>query len=226
LAFVVVKDGKASYAFYDENTAGRMLFPSSEPITLPQEINALFFGGISLAVEPCADFYVDLLKVNAKNRFVMVDPNIRPQFISNEVRYRARLTEVLGLTDVLKISDEDLLWIDPTPENLDIKIDKLLSSGPKLICLTLGGEGVNLYSQDGLIVKTLPPSVQVVDTVGAGDAFNAGFLSCLSKNKSLDKTSIAAMTDHDLQSILNFATAFASDTVTRQGSNPAWYFEE
>ena len=226
LAFVVVKDGKASYAFYDENTAGRMLFPSSEPITLPQEVNALFFGGISLAVEPCADFYVDLLKVNAKNRFVMVDPNIRPQFISNEVRYRARLTEVLGLTDVLKISDEDLLWIDPTPENLDIKIDKLLSSGPKLICLTLGGEGVNLYSQDGLIVKTLPPSVQVVDTVGAGDAFNAGFLSCLSKNKSLDKTSIAAMTDHDLQSILNFATAFASDTVTRQGSNPAWYFEE
>jgi fructokinase len=225
LAFVKLKDGKASYAFYDENTAGRMLAPTDVPDTLPSTINALFFGGISLAVDPCADFYLNLLKANAANHLIMLDPNIRPQFIGDESRYRDRLDQILRLTDILKISDEDLDWIDPTETNQENKVNKILGIGPKFLCLTLGAAGVKLFSKDGLIAQTVPTPVKVIDTVGAGDAFNAGFLTSLCRANSISKTTVATLSVANLQDAIDFASAFASDTVTRQGSDPARLFK-
>ncbi len=111
LAFVKLVEGKASYAFYDENTAGRMLAASDLPDKLSKPVGAMFFGGISLAVEPCADGYLSLLKSNAADCLIMVDPNIRANFISSERRYRRRLAEIIGLADIVKVSDEDLYWI-------------------------------------------------------------------------------------------------------------------
>ena len=67
-----------------------MLMPGDMP-KLPQEVSALFFGGISLASEPCADAYAALLDREATDRAVMIDPNIRPRFIKDIARYRARL---------------------------------------------------------------------------------------------------------------------------------------
>ena len=83
LAFVELTDGHARYAFYDENTAGRMLSPADLP-TLPDTVGALFFGGISLVVEPCARAYEALMLREAHGRVTMIDPNIRPGFIRDE----------------------------------------------------------------------------------------------------------------------------------------------
>ncbi|MCL4170037.1 UNVERIFIED_CONTAM: hypothetical protein GTU68_055173, partial [Idotea baltica] len=109
LAFVKLTDGHATYSFFDENSAGRMLVPSDMP-DLPDSIDALFFGGISLACEPGADAYADLLAKSTQNRVVMMDPNIRPTFIQDEARYRNRLDAMIALTDIIKVSDEDLDW--------------------------------------------------------------------------------------------------------------------
>jgi fructokinase len=225
LAFVTLTDGKAQYAFYDENTAGRMLLSADLPDALANNVEALFFGGISLAVEPCADFYLEMLKANAPRQLIMLDPNIRPQFIADETRYRARLNQFLELTDVLKISDEDLDWVDPSDADLKSKVEKILDLGPRLVCLTLGEHGVEVFSRDGLVAKTTPIPVTVIDTVGAGDAFNAGFLTSLSRNGALSKETITTLPEADLQKAIEFATAFATDTVTRQGSDPAWRFK-
>ena len=224
LAFVKLVNGSASYAFYDENTAGRLLTPEDAPATLPDSVQALFFGGISLAVDPCAETYLDVLRRNAKGRLVMVDPNIRPQFIQNEVRYRTRLDQVLHLADVVKISDEDLDWIDTSDDDLATKAAKIIGMGPSLICVTLGAEGVQLFDASGLVATARPTAVQVVDPVGAGDAFNAGFLTCLANRNALNTAAIEAFDTETLQSILTFASAFATDTVTRAGSDPAWNF--
>ena len=75
LAFVELTDGQARYAFYDENTAGRMLTADALP-DLPDEVRALFFGGISLAAEPCGDAY-ETLMARAGGRVTMLDPNVR-----------------------------------------------------------------------------------------------------------------------------------------------------
>ena len=87
--------GQAKYAFYDENTAGRMLSVADLPADL-SGVEALFFGGISLAVEPCAETYAALCMRSATALPVMVDPNIRPGFIADEARFRARMDRLLA----------------------------------------------------------------------------------------------------------------------------------
>jgi fructokinase len=224
LAFVHLVNGKASYAFYDENTAGRMVQPNDLPRQLPKDNKALFFGGISLAVDPCADTYLEMLLRNANDRLIMVDPNIRANFIADEVQYRARLGKILQHTDILKVSDEDLDWINPSNTGMETKVAQIIEQGPKLILVTLGADGVMAFTRNGLVSKAVSPSVQVMDTVGAGDAFNAGVLTYLARDDALSKVAVVNITDQALQPVLQFATVFASDTVTKQGSNPAWNF--
>ena len=102
LAFVKLVDGHASYSFFDENSAGRMLAPADLPV-LPDTVSALYFGGISLACEPGADTYAALLEREATSRVVMLDPNIRPSFITNPEAYRARLGRMIAQADIVKV---------------------------------------------------------------------------------------------------------------------------
>lgn len=111
LAFVQLQDGQARYWFYDENSAARMLTPEDMP-ALPDAVTALFFGGISLACTPGADAYAALLTREGSGRAVMLDPNIRPGFIGDPGRCRARLQRMLAQSDIVKVSQEDLDWID------------------------------------------------------------------------------------------------------------------
>ena len=107
LAFVQLENGQAKYAFFDENTALRNLAPSDIP-QLPDGTNALFFGGISLAYGPCASTYEQMMIDAAPDHVTMIDPNIRPSFVRDEAGFRTRLTRMIGASDILKLSDEDL----------------------------------------------------------------------------------------------------------------------
>ena len=108
LAFVKLVDGHAFYEFYDENTAGRLLSINNLPDVTA---DALFFGGISLMVEPCAAAYEALLLRETETRLTMIDPNVRPSFIRDEVRYRERINKLMAASDIVKTSDEDLNWL-------------------------------------------------------------------------------------------------------------------
>ena len=225
LAFVKLVDGKAEYAFYDENTAGRLITAEDLPRTLPDQIRALFFGGISLAVEPCADTYLTFLNQHADTKLIMVDPNIRPGFIVDEARYRERMKQVLGKAHIIKISDEDLTWLDPSQSGLEDKARALLGAKTGLVCLTKGSEGVTAFRADGSTCEVASPKVDVVDTVGAGDAFNAGLLTVLSREDALSVKALENLSGAQLSSALHFAVGFASDTVKRPGSDPAWSYK-
>lgn len=225
LAFVKLVDGKASYAFYDENTAGRLIEPSDLPTDLPADTKAMFFGGISLAVEPCADTYFELLKRSSGDKLVMVDPNIRPSFIVDEDRYRTRMDQILHHSHVIKISDEDLEWLDRSDKSIEDKAKALLVKNTALVCLTMGSEGVRAFRADDTDLHVKAPVKTVVDTVGAGDAFNAGVLTMLDRNDALSVEAVKALSIDNLTQVLTFASHFAADTVTRAGSDPAWDFE-
>jgi fructokinase len=204
LAFVTLTDGHAEYAFYDENTAGRMLTGTPDMTG----VEALFIGGISLAVEPCAQTYEALALAHA-DLPIMIDPNIRPGFIKDETVFRARLDRLLGVADIVKLSDEDMAWLGMTPEDV-------LAKGVKVLCLTEGAKGVTAITPKGA-VQVPARKVEVVDTVGAGDTFNAGVLAGLQEAGVL---SAEAYPEAALTAALELGAAAAAVTVSRAGANP------
>ncbi|NCO88107.1 MAG: carbohydrate kinase [Rhodobacterales bacterium] len=220
LAFVRLVDGSATYAFYDENTAGRMLTPAD----LPQvAADALFFGGISLVGEPCGSAYEALQAREAGRAVTMIDPNIRPGFITDAPAYRARLDRMLALADIVKLSDEDLHWIMGDGDIATLARG-LLARGPRLVCITEGAKGATGYSAAHTVAVAATP-VTVADTVGAGDTFNAGVLAHLAQAGALTKAGIAALDAGTIRDALTLGVRAAAITVSRPGANPPWAHE-
>ena len=220
LAFVTLTDGHASYAFYDENTAGRMITPDDVPTVTA---DAVFVGGISLAVEPCAAAYEALATDAASSAVVMMDPNVRPSFIKDADHYRARITRLFGCCDIVKLSDEDLAWFYPDM-SLQDAVAQIIAAGVKLLCITEGAKGVTGYSASAPVFVAANKA-QVVDTVGAGDTFNAGLLASLHKAGVLSKAGIAALSADTIRDALAMGAKTAAITVSRAGANPPWAHE-
>ena len=217
LAFVTLTDGHAKYAFYDENTAGRMLVEADLPGDLTG-VEALFFGGISLPVEPCGAVYQALCLREAPSRTIMIDPNIRPGFIQDEARYRARLAAMIAAADIVKVSDEDLHWLEGAGDTADLA-RAMLAHGPRVVCITEGAKGVTAYTATQQVFMA-SEKVEVVDTVGAGDTFNAGFLAGLQDQGKLAKSTLSDLPDEVLQNALSLGARAAAITVSRAGANP------
>lgn len=221
LAFVKLKDGHATYTFFDENSAGRMIGVDDLPV-LDAGISALYFGGISLACEPGADTYAALLEHEGGTRAVMLDPNIRPTFIRDASRFRARLDRMIARADIVKVSDEDLDWIVDAGADIKAKAQSILARGPQVVIVTRGGAGSTGFLADGSQVDVPAPAVRVVDTVGAGDTFNAGVLAKLKEMDALQKPVLQSLTPQQLTDALTHGARVAAVTVSRAGANPPW----
>jgi fructokinase len=222
LAFVKLVDGQATYAFYDENTAGRMLSETDLPV-LPDAIQALFFGGISLVNDPAAATYAALQAREAPSRVTMIDPNIRPGFITDHSAYRARIAAMMARADMVKLSDEDLHWL-MGPGDLVPLARAIIATGPKVVFVTEGAMGARAVTatQDRFVAAT---RVTVADTVGAGDTFNAGVLASLHQGGLLTKAGLTGISDAALDAALTLGTRAAAVTVSRPGANPPWAHE-
>lgn len=216
LAFVTLTDGHAEYAFYDENTAGRMIAVEDLP-DLPETVDALFFGGISLPPDPCGTTYESLMLREAPHRVTMIDPNIRPGFITDEPAFRARINGMMAAATIVKSSDEDLAWLGMEP-------GELIEAGAELVCLTEGSRGVTAHWAGGETFVAAK-QVEVVDTVGAGDTFSAGLLAGLHKGGLLTKDALSNITEAALTPALELGVAAAAVTVSRAGANPPWEHE-
>lgn len=219
LAFVELKEGQAKYSFYDENTAGRMLSTADIPILKP-DVTTLFFGGISLVVEPCAQIYEKLLVNQASSKVIMLDPNIRPSFIQNQEEFRARFDRMASTCDIVKLSDEDLAWLFGEGDIAELAA-KLLLKGPKIVFVTEGANGAHGFTSN-LAVFVPSHKVNVVDTIGAGDTFNAGILSALDKQNLLSKEALLEISEGALIEALKTGSSAAAVTVSRAGANPPW----
>ncbi|BDY15880.1 carbohydrate kinase [Sulfitobacter pontiacus] len=221
LAFVKLEDGQASYSFFDENSAGRMIRAEDMP-ALPSDITALFFGGISLASDPSASAYAALLERQGGPRAVMIDPNIRPLFITDADGYRRRMAAMISQADIVKVSDEDLDWLNPAPLTQAEKISAMLDTGPSVVIVTQGAAGAIATLADGTSITVPAVKTHVVDTIGAGDTFNAGFLAKLSELDLLTPEALGTLDPDALRDAMTYGARVAAITVSRAGANPPW----
>jgi fructokinase len=222
LALVTLQNGEARYSFYDEGSAGRMLVPE-DLAPLPDTVTALFAGGISLVPDPCGATIEALIADHHARLPVMIDPNIRPFFITDPDAYRARLARLLPMADIVKLSSDDLEWLYPgmAPEDAARQI---LTTGPKLVLQT-GGEAGARAIWAGETVHAPAVRTTVADTIGAGDTFNAGVLASLDRQNLLSKDAIAQLTPDQIHAALTLGAQAASVTVSRPGANPPWAHE-
>ncbi len=219
VAFVKLVNGSATYAFYDENTAGRMITRDDLP-TLGDDCEAMHFGAISLIPDPCGDAYETLLKRESAKRVISLDPNIRPGFIKDKQAHMARITRMAGLSDIVKFSDEDLEWFGLHGDHAALAAH-WLNGGAKLVIITKGAEGAEGYTKD-FMVSVPGEKAEVVDTVGAGDTFDAGVLASFKMQNLLTKQKIASAGQTSVREALAFGAKVAAITVSRAGANPPW----
>lgn len=225
LAYADVIEGIAEYTFVDEHSAGRLLDQSSlKPFLVGlKKAKALLVGGISLQAEPCGSSWQWLIGKVSGHLPIYFDANIRPDFIEDKQSFFDRFIELTSKVDIIKISDEDYRYLYGAQDFSETS-KGWLNNGVKLVILTLGSDGAKvLYSDHEVSVQS--NKVDVLDTIAAGDTFNAGFLLSLDKQGLLDRESLNSIGKTQLKTALTFANKVASITVTKKGANPPWLEE-
>jgi fructokinase len=212
-------DGEADYSFYlGGTTFGYALFP-----TPGADVRALCVGSLALALEPSASALEALVEQERHERIVVIDPNVRAAAMTELGGYRARFERCCRAAHIVKLSASDASWLMPGvgPEEVAAQ---LLRLGADLVVVTLG--------PDGAIAKTSrarsavqAQRVDVVDTIGAGDAFGAGLLVALEERGRLARGSLAALEDSELEHVLRFASAVAALTCARSGAETPTFAE-
>ncbi|MFI1201401.1 carbohydrate kinase [Streptomyces sp. NPDC020883] len=224
-------DGSAGYGFYVEGTADRLF---TLPPALPEAVRALSLGTCSLVLEPGAGAYEALLRRESRRGvFTALDPNIRPGLIADPDAYRARFRSWLPELALLKLSEEDALWLAgaaPQPGGAGraavcAAAREWLAAGPAAVVLTHGGDGLTVLTRGGGEVAVPGEHVAVVDTIGAGDTVNAALLHRLDAHGALSYAAVDRLTDDDWEDILRFAARAAAVTCSRAGAEPPFAAE-
>jgi fructokinase len=207
--------GVAGYRFVIDGTSAPNLTPDMVPVTFAPQVNGMHIGTLGVVLEPMADTVIQLATRERGRRLIMLDPNIRPGLIDDAV-YRRRLESLLASSTIVKASEPDLEWMHPGAGYRDAA-GELLTKGVRLVAVTLGAEGA-FGAHRRMRVRVDAPAVEVVDTVGAGDAFGAGLLAWL-HDHGLIRPDLTLEED-ELRAALDYACRVASLTCARAGANP------
>ena len=215
------RKGEPEYLFYGQETADTQLSSNATnaiPPQFPSSVKAIHLGSLAMVRQPCATALTELMEREHHARLVSFDPNVRPDQIPDPRGYRKKFSRWLPLVDVLKLSHADLSYIAPGGSE-EVVVQRWLSQGPKVIVVTLGQAGARGYTRSATVEVKAPP-VEVVDTVGAGDAFTAGLLAALDWLGKLSKEAITGLSELDLKRALEYAAKVAAITCTRVGADP------
>lgn len=207
--------GAASYRFYVDGTSAPGLTDEDAAHALPDDVRTFYLGTLGLVFEPLATTLERLLGRLGEDVLVAIDPNCRPTVIDDPPAYRSRLRRLLGRADVVKVSEDDLAWLQPgvAPEEA---AGDLLAGGASVALVTLGGDGALVVTEEETVAVEAP-STDVVDTIGAGDAFMGAFLARWRVDECGrdDLGDVEALVD-----ATRFACRVAAVTCSRAGADP------
>lgn len=205
--------GQPEYTFYGVNSADCGVSREDLP-AIGNDIVGLHFGSYSLVVKPVADAFASLIE-KAEDRFISVDPNIRPSIQPDMKVWQQRVAHYASHADLLKISAEDMgyLYSDVAQEKM---VETWLHMGVQLVVITDGGSEVRAWTENGHQYKMQPPSCRVIDTVGAGDTFQAALLMQLLR-LGAPRKSLSELNEQGLHDLIDFAARAAAITCSRTG---------
>jgi fructokinase len=220
LALAELGDGGSvsRYRFYAQGTSAAGLTSEAALAALPERVHTVFVGTLGLVLEPMASALEAVVdRLSGTDTMVAVDPNCRPDVIGDPAAYRRRLKWILARTHLVKVSEEDVQFLDPDRD--PVKATRaLLVDGPTVGILTRGGDGAVVVTPQREVVVTAP-KIEVVDTIGAGDAFAGGFLSWW-RERGLGPGALG-----DLDTVVEaagFACLVAARTCERPGASPPY----
>ncbi|MFT4235015.1 MAG: carbohydrate kinase [Microbacterium sp.] len=183
--------------------------------------DAIHVGSIATVLEPGADAVLAFVTARAASALVSFDPNARPQITPDRDAALARVERLFALSDVVKVSDEDLEWYYPGVAAEDAAA-RILGLGAKLVALTRGGSGALIFRGSD-VIKAPAPKVTVVDTIAAGDTFTAGLVDALltlGAHGPSARDVLSRLTVDELHRAASWAATAAAITVSRPGADP------
>jgi len=167
--------GSAEYKFYLDGTSASQLTPADVPPEILDGSEALALGGLGLLVEPTASSLTALIRERPPGATILLDPNCRPAAVADVAVYRELIDTFIRQVDIVKVSTDDLRLLRPGEAWLTAARG-LLELGPAAVLVTDGPSPATVLTESR--ERSVPvPAVEVVDTIGAGDAFVAGFLT-------------------------------------------------
>ena len=216
LAFVATRsDGMKDITFYRHPGADIQLSPDEIDADYIKSADLFHYGSVSLSHSPTREATLKSIQI-AKDAgaFISYDPNLRLMLWENANDAKHWIWEVMSSADVVKISEEEWEFITGDTE-LATGIERILGLGVELLIVTLGEQGC--YYTNGKVDGYVDGyAVEVVDTLGAGDAFVAAMLS-----KLIGQTELSALTNNDLDDIMLYANAAGALATQKVGVIPA-----
>jgi fructokinase len=204
--------GSATYAFVIDGTATFDFLSSWLPDPEKLKPSVLHIGTLATVVEPGAAVLFDWAVKCAEFAPIVFDPNVRPSFLGDREKYCQLVEKWVGISSVVKLSDDDIAWLYPD-QSMDEVAHRWLEGETSLVVITRGAKGIIGYTQ-GASEEVEGVRVDVVDTVGAGDTVGAILVEGVVQN------SVAGLVGHVLSEVLHRAAVAAGITVSRAGAQP------
>jgi fructokinase len=204
--------GSASYEFLLEGTATFDFAHSWLPDPERLKPTVLHIGTLVTIVEPASTVLHEWAIKTAEFAPIVFDPNVRTSVVGDRVQYRAAVEKWVGISSVVKLSDDDISWLYPD-EAMDEVAQRWIAGGTSLVVITRGAKGIIGYTEHGF-EEVAGAQVSVVDTVGAGDTVGAILV------EGIVKHSVSGLHGQVLNAVLHRAAAAAGITVSRAGAQP------
>lgn len=212
---VLDADGVATYQFdLSWEVPERWASPPAAPLVVHT-------GSIAAVLTPGGPDVVKILAAHRDSATLTYDPNLRPSLMPPPEETRPVVEDLVALADVVKVSDEDLGWLEPGAPPLEVA-RRWAASGPAVVVVTRGGDGATAITH-AFELDIAAPRVTVADTVGAGDSFMAGLIDGLWSAGLLGadrRSALRGVDEVTLRSVLSRCADIAAITVSRPGANP------
>jgi fructokinase len=218
LAFVRHAGGEPQYAFYDEATAARCWTYRRGAIPF-DEIEAIHIGSTTLTRDEGADQALAMIGDARGATTVSFDPNCRPNLVRHKARYVDRMDAFAAAADIVRMSDVDFEFLYGGSDHGE-RARSFIAAGASLVVVTRGIKGAQAWHSEAGVVEVEAPTTDVVDTIGAGDSFQAALLFALRAIGRIKRGTLVQMTSKELGQALSFASVCAALTCGRTGADP------
>lgn len=218
----IQEDGSAQY-FADLSGCADFGWKESElSLELPPEVQVVHLGSLAAATEPGAEAVEKWAKEikDSKRAAISFDPNIRPTLVQDAKKLKQRVERIASFSDIVKVSHEDMNWIDPdqTPQKI---AERWLAQGAQVVVITQAENGAIILRPDTAPKQYSALKVDLIDTIGAGDTFAAALLTQLIEGDLLSKSGLVPnISSEQWGQIIKNSLSASAITCSRKGANP------